>query len=73
MIKLPITSAKLQQHVEQAGIIGGYPLGEHYSGMDNCMLFCVTETHTKEDIDTLVATLREVALSPVKEVAEVKA
>lgn len=60
VITLPVSPSRLQQYFERAGIIGGYPLGESYPGMDNCMLFCVTETHTKEDIDRLVSVLREV-------------
>ncbi len=72
VVKTPIASAKLQEHFAQADIIGGYPLGESYPGMDNCMLFCVTETHTKEDIDALVAVLQEVSTSATKEVEEVK-
>jgi glycine dehydrogenase subunit 1 len=60
VIKVPGSLAKLQQHFAQAGLIGGYPLYESYPGMDNCMLFCVTETRTKEDIDLLVKVLKEV-------------
>lgn len=60
VIKCPISTSKLEQHFIQAGIIGGYPLSEGYPGMDNAMLFCVTETRTKEDIDLLVAVLKEV-------------
>lgn len=60
VIKLPISGAQLQQHFEQNDIIGGYPLDESYPGMDNCMLFCVTETRAKEDIDHLVSVLKEV-------------
>ena len=60
VIKLPVPLNKLQQRFEQADIIGGYPLGQSYPGMDNCMLFCVTETRTKEDIDYLVSVLKEV-------------
>src|SRR3989440_4154532 len=60
VITAPITAQKLQQHVEQAGIIGGYALGNSYSDMPNDMLFCVTETRTKEDIDYLVQVLKEV-------------
>src|SRR6266516_2610052 len=59
-ITAPITAQKLQLHVEQAGIIGGYALGNSYSDMPNDMLFCVTETRTKEDIDYLVQVLKEV-------------
>ena len=60
VIKCPVSINKLEQHFTQAGIIGGYPLAEGYPGMDNAMLFCVTETRTKEDIDLLVAVLKEV-------------
>ncbi len=60
VIKVPGSLAKLQQRFGQAGIIGGYPLRECCPGMDDCMLFCVTETRTKEDIDHLVKVLKEV-------------
>ncbi len=60
VIEVPISIQRLQQHFEQAGIIGGYALGESYPGMENCMLFCVTETRTKQDIDYLVDVLKEV-------------
>jgi glycine dehydrogenase subunit 1 len=60
VIRAPISTAKLQRHLLQADIIGGYGLDGNYPGMDNCMLFCVTETRTKEDIDRLVAVLQEV-------------
>lgn len=60
VIKTPVSAARLQQHFAQAGILGGYPLGKSYVGMENSMLFCVTETRTKEDIDLLVNVLKEV-------------
>jgi glycine dehydrogenase subunit 1 len=60
VITAPVSARQLQQHFEQAGIIGGYPLSERYAGMENEMLFCVTETRTKEDIDRLVEVLSEV-------------
>lgn len=60
VVKCPISTSRMEQLFEQAGIIGGYPLAESYPGMDNYMLFCVTETRTKEDIDTLVSVLKEV-------------
>ncbi len=60
VIKAPIATQKLQQHLEQAGIIGGYDLSLDYPGMENCLLFCVTETRTKEDIDYLINVLKEV-------------
>ena len=60
VIKAPIATQKLQQHFEQADIIGGYDLSLDYPDMENCLLFCVTETRTKEDIDCLVDVLKEV-------------
>ncbi len=60
VIKVPVSTEVLQQHFAQADIIGGYPLSERYPDMQNCMLFCVTETRTKQDIDHLVAVLKEV-------------
>jgi glycine dehydrogenase subunit 1 len=60
VIQSPVPVSVLQQHFEQANIIGGYPLDESYPGMENAMLFCVTETRTKEDIDLLVTVLQGV-------------
>jgi glycine dehydrogenase subunit 1 len=60
VITAPVSTHVLERHFKQAGIIGGYALDRSYTGMDNDMLFCVTETRTKEDIDTLVSILKEV-------------
>lgn len=60
VVNTPVSTAKLQDAFTRAGIIGGYPLHESYSGMENSMLFCVTETRTKAEIDQLVAVLKEV-------------
>ena len=60
VIQSPVPLSTLQQHFAQAAIIGGYPLNEAYPGMEHAMLFCVTETRTKADIDLLVNLLKEV-------------
>ena len=60
VITAPVPAHMLVQHFEQAGIIGGYPLRESYPDMPNDILFCVTETRTREDIDYLVGVLKEV-------------
>lgn len=60
VIKTPVSTARLQQHFEHVGILGGYPLDNSYAGMENTMLFCVTETRTREDIDLLANALKEV-------------
>src|SRR5262249_5212952 len=38
-IQFPVRLSTLQQHLERANIIGGYPLGAYYPGMENAMLF----------------------------------
>jgi glycine dehydrogenase subunit 1 len=60
VVTAPVSTRQLSQHFERAGIIGGYPLSEQYADMENDMLFCVTETRTREDIDRLVEVLSEV-------------
>lgn len=60
VVKLPVPARQLTERLLQEDIIGGYDLSESYPELENCMLFCVTETRTKEDIDRLVAVLQEV-------------
>jgi len=60
VITAPVSAQRLQQHFEQAGIICGYALRDGYPDMPNDMLFCVTETRSKEEIDYLVDVLKEV-------------
>jgi glycine dehydrogenase subunit 1 len=60
VVAAPVSTQVLENYFEQVGILGGYALTRNYAGMDNDMLFCVTEARTKEDIDTLVAVLKEV-------------
>jgi glycine dehydrogenase subunit 1 len=42
------------------GIFGGKDLTREFPQLGNCALYCVTEVHTQDDIDTLVSALREV-------------
>ena len=35
-------------------MIGGLDLARYYPELENCMLVCVTEKRTKEEIDRLV-------------------
>ena len=41
-------------------IFGGLDLSEEFPEFSYCALYCVTEVHTKKDIDTLVASLEEI-------------
>ncbi len=60
VVKSPVPVEQLEQRFAQEGIIGGYALQKSYQSMENAVLFCVTETRTKEDIDLLVSVLKEV-------------
>lgn len=51
----PIEAKKVMDHLETNGILGGLPLP------DGGILWCATEMNTKEEMDTLVALLREVS------------
>lgn len=39
------------------GIVGGLDLGRFYPELKNCLLFCVTEMNSKNEIDRMVQTL----------------
>jgi glycine dehydrogenase subunit 1 len=47
-------NAELLKH----NILGGYDLVKDYPGMENALLFCVTEKRTKQEIDKLVEILK---------------
>ena len=54
----PVCPQKVMQALEEKGILGGLPLT---GDKKDQILWCVTEMNTKEEIDTLVETLKEVA------------
>lgn len=41
-------------------VLGGYPLGDEYPELDNCLLVCATETKSAEDIDAYAELLSEI-------------
>lgn len=51
--------SKIESFLRKKGIIGGLNLGEFYPELENCALFCVTETHKRKDIDRLAESLKE--------------
>ena len=57
-------SGKTCQQVAQAllekGLIAGLDLTDKLAGFENCMLICVTEVHTSEEIDQLAAAIGEI-------------
>jgi glycine dehydrogenase subunit 1 len=61
VIKCPRPVAEVNDHLLRSKIIGGYDLSREYPQMESCMLVCVTELNTREQIDQLAEELREVA------------
>lgn len=57
IIRCPKPVAQINKELLQKKIIGGLDLEPYYPELKNCMLVCVTETRTQEDIHHLVTTL----------------
>ena len=60
VVKTTIEPAKINETLLKDGINGGLDLGRFYPELDHHLLFCVTETKTKADIDRLVARLGDI-------------
>jgi glycine dehydrogenase subunit 1 len=54
------TVAEINAALLEKKIFGGKDVSAEYSELENCALFCVTEIHTKEDIDRLFQALKEI-------------
>lgn len=59
VIELPGKAALIRDRLLPEKMIAGLPLGEFYPGMENCLLVCVTETRTREEIDLLAVKLAD--------------
>ncbi|MFC1936533.1 aminomethyl-transferring glycine dehydrogenase subunit GcvPA [Chloroflexota bacterium] len=60
VIKCPKPAAEVNAALLEHNIIGGYEVGRDYEGMDNYLMFAVTEAVRKDEIDRLVEALAEV-------------
>ena len=52
--------AEIHAALRERGIFGGYDISGRFPGFANQAIYCITEIHTKEDIDRLVRALSEV-------------
>jgi glycine dehydrogenase subunit 1 len=50
---------KIENTLKKKGIVAGVSLGEFFPGLENCVLVCVTELHTKKEIDRLAACMED--------------
>ncbi|NQT79346.1 MAG: aminomethyl-transferring glycine dehydrogenase subunit GcvPA [Candidatus Aminicenantes bacterium] len=53
------TVSEINEFLRKASIFGGKDLSEEFSELENCALYCVTEVHSKEDIDKLAKALKD--------------
>jgi glycine dehydrogenase subunit 1 len=60
-VRCPVAPARINDRLRDRGITGGYELGGDYPTLTHHLLLCCTEVATRDDIDTLVAALREAA------------
>jgi glycine dehydrogenase subunit 1 len=59
VIRGPQSAPDTNKHLLENGIIGGYDLSQEFPGLEDCILYAVTEMNTKEQIDYLVSVLAE--------------
>lgn len=52
--------AEINRKLRAHKVFGGFDLTEKLQGYNQCALFCITEVHTKADIDRLVELLQEI-------------
>jgi len=55
-----LTVAAINEQLLERGIFGGHDLSSPFPELVGCALYCVTEVHTKDDIDRLVGAVSEV-------------
>jgi glycine dehydrogenase subunit 1 len=58
VVRAPRPAAEVLEKLRtENGVLGGVELSRYYPGRDDDFLVCVTETNTREEIDSLVAAL----------------
>ena len=60
VVELPKPADTVLKRLLKENIFGGVDLGRWYPNLKNCMLVCVTEMNTKEEIDCLAEKVNEV-------------
>jgi glycine dehydrogenase subunit 1 len=56
--RIPGDAEEAHRGLREKGILAGVPLGRWYPDLRDCLLLCVTETATREDMDRLVSEVR---------------
>ena len=62
IVRCPRPAAAINQYLlDEWGIVGGFAIGKVCPGLEDSLMFCVTEMNSREEIDALVVALKEVA------------
>jgi glycine dehydrogenase subunit 1 len=57
VVRGPRSASEILVRAREQGVIGGLALSKYYEGRDNEFLVCVTETSSREQIDSLISAL----------------
>jgi glycine dehydrogenase subunit 1 len=57
VLRCPAPPEEINRRLLQQGILGGYPLGQDYPELKDCMLVCCTEVVRAADIEALASAL----------------
>ena len=60
VLECPRPVEEVLSYLKQEGIIGGYALESYYPDLKNCMLICVTELNSREEMDILTEKLEAI-------------
>lgn len=63
VMRLPQCPESILSELVRIGILGGYPLGQDYPELADCILICATETKTEKDIDEYANALNKILSS----------
>jgi glycine dehydrogenase subunit 1 len=58
VVTCPKDAEELLESIEEQDILAGIPLSRYYPEMADRLLVCVTETHSRADIDRLIAAIK---------------
>lgn len=54
VVRCPVAPERIVEELAKAQVLAGLPLGPYYPALKDCLLVCVTEIRTREDIDLFV-------------------
>jgi len=62
VVRCPAPAAEVNEYLaNEWGILGGFEVGKACPGLEDCLMICVTETNTRQEIDALVDALKEMS------------